>query len=307
MVKPLVSLVGVVLVSSLIWVTYRSDESSIVPSSPSSVDQTADAVNSPGALAESDTSVHAKAQPTSEPLAVPNSRDLSKIARVSYFVGEPEPFAEFRKQDPIADMFIYRAGRLTNEQRERYNELHIVPWNPKVADDCSVPASPSLGNGTSCHPVFERPDSHPYDAYTLEQVESLPDHDEAKAYFTAMKSAATISKEDAVDLFLESTALANKPGELLQYSYWISHGGIRTVDDHRFVYIMRKIAATMGDERSDPEAARAELRSAFGQSDEENNKFLIEVDEEISRRLAEMNRRRLELIGLPITQKQTGG
>jgi hypothetical protein len=216
---------------------------------------------------------------------------LDEVSSAHYF-RRSEAEAAFFEWDVTHDMLVKRSGRLTESQRERYNELHIIAWNPRVGADCTVPDG-------GCSVIYERDPSHPYELLSLEELEELPIDDVAAPYFIARK-AKTLSIPEIIRLVAKSAALADKPGDLLQYGYY---AGVRgTPDAVRTKYITELIAYEMGDERSRPGERRAELEAMLDREGASN--FVESANEEAEMILKEMELTRQTVFGLPLSRRK---
>lgn len=219
---------------------------------------------------------------------------LDAIRATEYFqVSRAE--AERLNIDVIWDMLVKQRGHLTEAQRARYNELHIVPWNPRTGEDCSVPEG-------GCDVLYEREPRHPYELLSLEQLRSLPEDDPAAPLHIPRKDRF-LTLQEVVDLYVRAAALANKPGDLLQYGYWVGNG--KNLDALRFKYVTELIAFEMGDERARPSQRRAEIEKLiFSEgSNVKPKEFLAHAEDEAASHLARMDHIRRSVFGLPLSRR----
>ncbi|MDA0788632.1 MAG: hypothetical protein O2780_04135 [Proteobacteria bacterium] len=233
--------------------------------------------------------------------------NLGRVTKSSYYQLEyPEETADqMRTTDPVMDMFFSRTGTLTALQRERYNELHIVPWNPVVEHDCSVPSSEELPPGArSCKPVAERQFDHPYSLLTTRQLREMGNDPAAILMLAKRPEEVPLDREQRLAEYARASAIADKPGELLQFAYWaMVHrpGKEAALRSKRTRYVLERVTQQMGDERSQPEARRAEFEEALELHGMNAKQELEAADIESERLLDQMNQTRLEVLGLPIT------
>ncbi|MDA1302089.1 MAG: hypothetical protein O2868_18675 [Proteobacteria bacterium] len=291
----LLTLAGGVLVYLMSLGPFSSDANDELASQPALIATDTAAIG----IAPESITAPLKAEPPPEIPLDPN--DLSQINLGTYFGKHPGVAAlQHDYGELLNDMFTRRSGTLSPQQVERFNELHIVPWNPKIAEDCEEILTPVPG--TRCRDVYERPHSHDYEALSIEELRSMPAHDAAAPYYLALKTSPSISRDEVLDLMYRAAAMADKPGELLQYSTWLAASGKKGAEDLRVRYVLEKVASAMGDERSRPELIWQDIESVASKL-EDPQKFLEQAESDVAARLASMNRARLEVFGLPITMR----
>ncbi|MEM7364199.1 MAG: hypothetical protein AAF525_09245 [Pseudomonadota bacterium] len=198
--------------------------------------------------------------------------------------------------DPTYDMLTTRTGYLTPAQRERYNELHIIPWNPKVGDDCSQAPVTSVVSRV-CKPVYETRYSHHYEQLSYAELEEL--HGDPAALYYLSRKGDHLPTEERIRLVIEAAAISGKPGELLSIGRVLRQrqGGSMTSEDViRTKHALEIVAAEMGDERADVERSRSQIIELLG---ERAPKELEISEQEAVQILNEMNLVSVGTVGFP--------
>lgn len=216
------------------------------------------------------------------PQAGGTSPVLSKPAAETTRVARP-PNAEPQLPDPeeayvvpvsVADMVTARLSAPSQDQIERYNALHILPWNPVVGQDC--------GQAEGCRTLRRDPE-HPYFSASDESLDEIRYSDPVAALVLARRSADEGSR---LQNYLAAVALSGKPGPLLELAY--GHYGESGSDDPAHSQrraVLEAVALRLGDERADPDAWAAGLTAdAAGMGTDESaargvEAFLSSIEE----------------------------
>ncbi len=233
--------------------------------------------------------------------------DLGHLTRSGYYnLPYPEEIArKTHAMEPLVDMFMGRRGTLTPAQRDRYNELHIVPWNPVVGQDCSASPGHELPPGVRyCKPISERQVDHPYRLLSTEQLRAMEDDPAAILLLARRDDEIPLTKEERFVEYTKAAALADKPGELLLFAYgaMLHRPGVEAkLDSRRTRYVIETVTHAMGDERSQPDSRRNEYVETLLEHGDDPDAALAAAEAESKRLLDEMNQTRLRVMGLPIT------
>lgn len=110
-------------------------------------------------------------------------------------------------------MLVMALGDFSDEEIARYNDLHILPFNRAVGQDCQQLPDPSLFNQsyTVCETVRERPE-HPYSQLGTEALMELAVHDQVAAL---MLGRRVKREEERLYWYLRAAALSEKSGPLM--------------------------------------------------------------------------------------------
>ncbi|MCR9279393.1 MAG: hypothetical protein NXH85_15660 [Pseudomonadaceae bacterium] len=169
----------------------------------------------------------------SAPIETPQRQDLQSTFKREPLVMPPAT---------VADMVTDRLSAPSLEQIERYNALHILPWNPVVGQDCS---------GASGCEVLRRDPPHPYFAASEASLDEIRYSDPVAALVLARRATDEGSR---LQNYLAAVALSGKPGPLLELAY--GHYEADDGDDPAHAQrraVLEAVALTLGDERADPE------------------------------------------------------
>jgi hypothetical protein len=228
-------------------------------------------------------------------------RDLSRVDKAVYY-------ATGRGPDPILDMLIHRLGRLTPAQVERYNELHIIPWNQITQYECQSPSTEEIemtqgGIVSTCLPHYARP-HHPYAALSRDELQDLQNEDAERAYFIARRSSLLYtSRGTTIQAHGRAAALAAKPGPLLELSYRVSlDPGMHEdpVSASMIRYMLEFVADSMGDERSMVEQRYFEMLEVAAAVGVEKGSVTGDVNKWIDNFRDEMKEQRRSTLGLEL-------
>lgn len=234
--------------------------------------------------------------------------NLSRISRALYYrmgFNFPEELSvKLFGENILYNMFVAREGLLSPPQRARYDALHIIPWNPKTGDDCSVHPGYELPPGaTMCVPIFERDEPHPYALLSVEDLRAMPG-DPVAVYHLARHKNLQRTREDTFELIVKASALADKSGELLQFAWWQSPEATdpARLEARRLRYVIERVTDAMGDERSEPDAREAEFFESLSLAGVDNPDEHIELAKaEANALLHDMDRTRREVLGIGLT------
>jgi hypothetical protein len=108
-------------------------------------------------------------------------------------------------------------------------------------------------------------------------------------------------------LIVRAAALADKPGELLQWAYWTrvtSRSYEKNLAGHRLRLTLATVTSAMGDERSRPDVREDALREFLELNGSHSEEQIQSAKTKATELLEEMNRTRMEVLGLPITTTQ---
>jgi hypothetical protein len=179
---------------------------------------------------------------------------------------------EKNQADPGFDpMLVTGLGDFNAEEIERYNRLHLLPFNPAIGRDCEDRPDPQLPGRsyTSCTTVRERP-AHPYSELGDEVLLSLAEHDAAAALMLGRRVAG---EDERLYWYLRAAALSEKSGPLMALAEQryrdsmdlrLVRGELRRVPrpDRIAVRVaLDTVAGRMGDPRANPDRWRGVLRS----------------------------------------------
>ena len=157
-------------------------------------------------------------------------------------------------------------GGFTAEEIAAFNKLHVVPFNPKIAQECgpnqprqrfdregSIPDDLIEG----CTEHFAYPE-HPYASLSLEDLMSMAETDAVAAVFAARHSDV---QEERIGLALHAAALSEKSGPILEMATR-EFGSVETVIDGKDAVssfdavqriIFEKVAEILRDPRANPD------------------------------------------------------
>ncbi len=170
-------------------------------------------------------------------------------------------FEPFFEMDATEEEILHQAIGKAPEEVARYNELHVLPWNPITHFECQDTAKEVLGNNspvTSCQAVRERP-PHDYFSMNKEDVAELAYADPVAALVMGRTENAP---EQQFNYYLRASALSGKPGPLLDLVYRRYAPVDGAISDAqgakvraKYRYVLEKLASEMGDGRAKPDAA----------------------------------------------------
>jgi hypothetical protein len=208
---------------------------------------------------------------------------------------------------PIGDhdpMLVMALGDFSDEEIARYNDLHILPFNKAVGQDCEEIPHPNFIDRTytMCKTVREFPE-HPYAELDTQALMELAVHDQVAAL---MLGRRVKDEEQRLSWYLRATALSGKSGPLMSLAenrYNVVHK-LKTVDgkyqpvpqpESLAVRIALGIVAKkMGDPRATPDRWRQTLRE-LALEDSEN--YLSRANDLADEFLASMARTQREITG----------
>ncbi|NIP13856.1 MAG: hypothetical protein GWM88_03550 [Pseudomonadales bacterium] len=177
-----------------------------------------------------------------------------------------------KQADPGFDpMLVTGLGEFTDEEIERYNRLHVLPFNPAIGRDCQDRPDPQFPERsyTSCTTVRERP-AHPYGELDDEALLSLAEHDAAAALMLGRRVAG---EDERLYWHLRAAALSEKSGPLMSLAerryragtdLRLAGGELRRVprpDRLATGVALDTVAGLMGDPRANPDRWRQRLRA----------------------------------------------
>jgi hypothetical protein len=207
--------------------------------------------------------------------------------------------------EPAFDpMLVTGLGEFTDEEIERYNRLHVLPFNPAIGRDCEDRPDPQFPERsyTSCTTVRERP-AHPYSELDDEALLSLAEHDATAALILGHRVAG---EHERLFWYLRAAALSEKSGPLMalaEQRYRVTmdlrlvEGELRRVrrPDRIAVRVaLDTVAGRMGDPRANPESWRELLRSLAA---DRASTYLAQADALVVEFLNAMARTQREITG----------
>lgn len=171
-------------------------------------------------------------------------------------------------------MLVMALGDFTDAEIDAYNELHVLPFNPAVGNDCQELPDPQFDDRyyTTCKTVRERPE-HPYHELAEEELRFLAVHDAVAALVLGRR---TLGEEERLYWYLRAAALAEKSGPLMALAERRYGSGVRlqTVDGQMTRVAqpeamvtrlaLETVAGKLGDPRARPERWRQNLVNAVG-------------------------------------------
>ena len=172
-------------------------------------------------------------------------------------------------------MLVMGLGDFTDEEIDAYNELHVLPFNPAVGNDCQELPDPQFTDRfhKTCKTVRERAE-HPYHDLAESELRYLAMHDAAAALVLGRRS---VGEEERLYWYLRAAALSEKSGPLMALAerrYGSAHK-LQTVDG-RVVPVpqpdamvkrlaLETVASKLGDPRARPERWRESLLRVSGE------------------------------------------
>lgn len=188
----------------------------------------------------------------------------------------PEPPATvdiWEPQPPVGDfdpMLVMALGDFSDEEIARYNDLHILPFNRAIGQECEERPHPNFVDRTytACKTVREYPE-HPYAELNTQALIELAVHDEVAALTLGRRAK---QEQRRLSWYLRAAALSGRSGPLMSLGenrYNQTHQ-LKTVDGefqpvaqpHSIAMriALDTVAKKMGDPRANPERWRRALR-----------------------------------------------
>jgi len=220
--------------------------------------------------------------------------------------GEP-PKADFMTlaRDPEAhDVMLYHGGEPSEDDIERYNAHHILPFNPIVDESCwteKVDMGTSIVDVERCQYQQQRT-QHAYFNLSNEELVARAEYDEVAALVMAERSKA--DPDARRDWTLRAAALSGKSGPLMvfadtridEYLAPNPHSdGPATFfrfDAMADRFVMNEIAKRMGDPRARPDHWRSRIAETF------DAEALRELDSTVDATLQRMGAIQLQAKGV---------
>jgi len=249
--------------------------------------------------------------PTAEIVAVPPS-GAPQLALPDER-GPPAPPAMpatpgiWEHQPPAGDfdpMLVMALGNFSDEEIARYDDLHILPFNKAVGQECEELPHPNFTDRmyTVCKTVREFPE-HPYAELDTQALRELAVHDQVAAL---MLGRRVKQEEQRLSWYLRAAALSGKSGPLMslaQNRYNVVHQ-LKTVDgkfqpvahpDSIAVRVaLDTVAKQMGDPRANPHRWRQALREL---AVDDPGAYLARADKLVDEFLETMARTQREITG----------
>ena len=171
-------------------------------------------------------------------------------------------------------MLVMALGNFTDAEIDAYNELHVLPFNPAIGNDCQELPDPQFADRfyTACKTLRERPE-HPYHELAEEELRFLAVHDAVAALVLGRR---TLGEEERLYWYLRAAALAEKSGPLMALAERRYGSGfkLQAVDgqmtrvpqtDAMVTRLaLETVADKLGDPRAEPERWRQNLLNAAG-------------------------------------------
>ncbi|MFP6815347.1 MAG: hypothetical protein VB949_06730 [Pseudomonadales bacterium] len=176
-------------------------------------------------------------------------------------------------QPPVGDfdpMLVMALGDFSDEEIARYNDLHILPFNRAVGQECEERPHPNFIDRTytACKTVREYPE-HPYAELNTQALIELAVHDEVAALILGRRAK---QEERRLSWYLRAAALSGRSGPLMSLGenrYNQTHqlktvgGEFQPVAQPHSIAIriaLETVAKKMGDPRANPESWQQALR-----------------------------------------------
>ena len=255
-------------------------------------------------------------------LAISDALALAQTTEPQSSVEEPSPqlaaldqgdvdpasidWAAMRARSPAGDLYdpmLLRWNQLayTPEEIAAFNKLAVLPFNPKVGEECGLreffAGRPGSFVAENCLPVFERP-SHPYQDLSVEELVDLAETDPEAAVFASRKL-----NDDAqsVDFALRATALSGKTGPILEVANRYFDADVApTEPDQLSAYadevisriILERVAHVLGDPRANPKSFEERIKNFAKTPEQERraNRVISEKTREVLNEIIEIER-----------------
>jgi hypothetical protein len=207
--------------------------------------------------------------PLLAPLALTLAREPEGTpATVPSFWQRPPPRGDF---DP---MLVMAMGDFSDEEIARYNDLHIVPFNKAIGQECEDLPHPNFVDRTYnvCKTTREFPE-HPYGDLNDQALLELAVTDATAALFLGRRVK---QEQERLRWYLRAAALSEKSGPLMSLAEnrYNSVHALKTVDGElrsvaKFDSVATRIALDtvaqkMGDPRANPGRWQQALREVAG-------------------------------------------
>jgi len=285
---------ALVLAAALALAVYVSDDVATLDDAAPSAAARSPALNPPGTAPTVSTS-------PSTPTSADHDGAGSSVER------EEPPKADFMTlaRDPEAhDVMLYHGGEPSEDDVERYNAHHILPFNPIVDESCwteKVDMGTSIVDVERCRYQQQRP-QHAYFNLSDEELVARAEYDEVAALVMAERSKA--DPDARRDWTLRAAALSGKSGPLMvfadsridEYLAPNPHSdGPATFfrfDAMADRFVMNEIARRMGDPRARPDHWRSKIAENF------DAEVLEELDSRVEATLQQMGAIQLQAKGV---------
>jgi hypothetical protein len=164
--------------------------------------------------------------------------------------------------DPML-MRLTHLGGFTQQEIAAFNQLHVIPFNPKVDEVCHDHQTGYDGVGPNgdgfisvCEEIKQFPE-HEYASLNLDRLLELSEFDAAAAVFASRKAEDLSTK---IGMTLQAVALSEKSGPLLElrqreFNSFAIEGRPKEeiVNDLVHRIVLEKLADTLGDPRAKPD------------------------------------------------------
>ena len=176
-------------------------------------------------------------------------------------------------------MLVMGLGDFTDAEIDAYNELHVLPFNPAVGEDCRELPDPQFPGQDfqTCKTLRERPE-HPYNDLADEDLRYLAVHEPVASLLLGRRALA---EEERLYWHLRAAALAEKSGPLLAlaerrygsaYGLQAVAGQVTPVAQPEAMITrlaLETVAGKLGDPRANPQRWREALLRAAGEQSAE--------------------------------------
>lgn len=162
--------------------------------------------------------------------------------------------------DPMVVGFHGDQG-YTAKEIAAFNKLHVVPFNPKVGEECG-PSEPNYDRPNSvpfirkCVDIFKYP-KHPFESLPFSELTDLASTDAAAAVFASRRAS---EPKDRVAFALQAAALSEKSGPIIEVanrgfsSIFLpsDDGDVVSADNLMNRIVLEKVAEVLEDPRANP-------------------------------------------------------
>ena len=209
--------------------------------------------------------------------------------------------------DPML-MRLTHLGGFTQQEIAAFNQLHVIPFNPKVDEVCYDHQTGYDGVGPNgdgfisvCEEIKQFPE-HEYASLDLDALLELAEDDAAAAVFASRQIEELPLK---IGMALQAVALSEKSGPLLElrqreFGSITVEGDQRSKDDvindlaHRMV--LDKLADLLGDPRARPDEMQAHIKDVARDAQEAEAIFRG-IDDSVTNTLKELVKIQRETTG----------
>lgn len=219
--------------------------------------------------------VLASPEPEQAPIAV---RSGDAIAAQGQLSAAPQTvdFEAIKRRFGVTydPMLVMALGDFSDAEIDAYNELHVLPFNRAVDNDCQELPDPEFADQfyTTCKTVREYPE-HPYHDLAAQELRLLAVHDAVAALVLGRR---TLGEEERLYWYLRAAALSEKTGPLMAlaerrygsaFKLQAVDGQVAQVPQPDAMIkrlALETVAGKLGDPRANPERWRRSLLETAG-------------------------------------------